>query len=211
MLRNGLLAVAALAALALFGFARAAHADQLSCSSTNYRYQYCRADTRNAVRLVRQESKTSCVQGSSWGYDGRGIWVDNGCAATFEYGYGKHKDDTGKVVAGVAALAILGAIAASSNDRAERRRHEDDWGDRAPGFAIGSFSGNDSYAGTPVDITVSPSGRIDGWYDHQQLDGQFDGERAYLGGRGYSAYATRDGFQLVADDDRRMVINFWRN
>jgi len=196
----------------------AARADgQIECTSDNYRYRYCRADTDNSVRLAHQQSKTRCDYGRSWGYDRRGIWVDNGCSAIFEYGYGsggrhKDKDDTGKIVAGVAALAIIGAIA-SSSDKSDRHRHEDDWGggDRVPNWAIGSFSGSDRMAGTEIDINVSSNGRIGGYYGHQSLDGQFDGDRAYLGGRGYSAYATRDGFQLVADDDRRMVIDFYRD
>jgi hypothetical protein len=36
------------------------------------------------VRLIRQISGSTCSQGSSWGYDAHGIWVDNGCQAEFE-------------------------------------------------------------------------------------------------------------------------------
>jgi hypothetical protein len=193
---------------------------QIECTSEGYRYRYCRVDTDNSVRLAHQQSKSSCDFGRGWGYDRRGIWVDNGCSAIFEYGYGsggdrgrgrdRDRNDTGKIVAGVAAIAILGAIA-SSHERSDRHRDDDNWRDRVPGWAVGSFSGNDRLSGMEIDVNVDPNGRIGGYYGHRSLDGQFDGDRAYLGGRGYSAYATRDGFQLVADDDRRTVIDFYRD
>jgi len=53
------------------------------CASDDGRRHYCTADTRGGVRLVRQRSGSSCVQGRSWGYDRRGIWVDRGCRADF--------------------------------------------------------------------------------------------------------------------------------
>jgi len=58
----------------------------LTCSSENGGRQYCPADTRRGVRLVRQRSGSPCQQGYSWGYDKRGIWVDRGCRADFALG-----------------------------------------------------------------------------------------------------------------------------
>jgi hypothetical protein len=55
----------------------------VSCSS-NGRREYCQADTRGGVLLQRQRSQAECRQGSSWGFDDRGIWVDRGCRADFE-------------------------------------------------------------------------------------------------------------------------------
>jgi hypothetical protein len=57
----------------------------VSCAS-NGRRQYCDADTRGGVTLQRQRSDAECRQGSSWGFDKRGIWVDRGCRADFEVG-----------------------------------------------------------------------------------------------------------------------------
>ena len=59
--------------------------------SNSYDRKYCAADTRGGVRLTRQISGASCTQGSTWGYDDRGVWVSNGCRADFEVaqsGYG---------------------------------------------------------------------------------------------------------------------------
>jgi hypothetical protein len=58
----------------------------ISCSSDDMRRHYCSADTRRGVQLVKQRSDSSCRQGYSWGYDGRGIWVDKGCRADFQTG-----------------------------------------------------------------------------------------------------------------------------
>jgi hypothetical protein len=41
-------------------------------------------NTRGGVRLSRQISGSACTQGSTWGYDGTRIWVDNGCRAEFQ-------------------------------------------------------------------------------------------------------------------------------
>jgi hypothetical protein len=60
----------------------------LYCASDDMRRQYCSADTRDGVRLIRQRSDASCVLGRTWGYNSRGIWVDRGCRADFEIGAG---------------------------------------------------------------------------------------------------------------------------
>ncbi|MEO5596163.1 MAG: DUF3011 domain-containing protein [Lysobacteraceae bacterium] len=53
------------------------------CKSSGYDPNYCRVNTRNGVRLVRQLSTSACTQGRSWGFDERGVWVSNGCQARF--------------------------------------------------------------------------------------------------------------------------------
>lgn len=51
------------------------------CESRYGRQQFCPADTRFGVNLERQLSRANCA--GNWGYDQRGIWVRNGCAADF--------------------------------------------------------------------------------------------------------------------------------
>ena len=76
--------VAVLGVIALMAMtARPAAAQQITCSSDNGRRNYCAADTRGGVSMIRQRSGSPCVQGSTWGYDRRGIWVDRGCRADF--------------------------------------------------------------------------------------------------------------------------------
>lgn len=60
----------------------------LRCESRDNRRHYCPADTRGGVRIGRQLSSAQCIQGSSWGYDRRGVWVSQGCRAEFVFGAG---------------------------------------------------------------------------------------------------------------------------
>jgi len=61
---------------------------KVTCESQDKKYRYCEESVRDGhVRLVRQHSKSSCRFGDDWGYDWRGIWVENGCRATFEIEY----------------------------------------------------------------------------------------------------------------------------
>lgn len=55
----------------------------LTCASEDGRRHYCSADTRGGVTMQHQRSKSACVQGSSWGFDQQGVWVDHGCRADF--------------------------------------------------------------------------------------------------------------------------------
>jgi len=70
-----------------YGGSHSGEAFTVTCSSDNGRRQYCEADVRGSVRLVRQFSRAACRQNETWGYDSRGIWVDRGCGADFEVGH----------------------------------------------------------------------------------------------------------------------------
>ena len=86
--------------IAVFVFAGAAScvaaADRVHCSSREFRDNYCPADTRGGVRLLRQTSRTDCDQGRTWGYDRRGIWVSGGCEGEFELGAQRRRDAGGR-------------------------------------------------------------------------------------------------------------------
>ncbi len=56
------------------------------CESDDMRTRRCAADTRGGVRLVRQLSSTSCIQGRTWGYDAQQVWVTAGCRGEFAMG-----------------------------------------------------------------------------------------------------------------------------
>jgi Protein of unknown function (DUF3011) len=53
------------------------------CSSNDGRRNWCDVGNRRDIRFSRQISGSACVQGSTWGIDRRGIWVDRGCRAEF--------------------------------------------------------------------------------------------------------------------------------
>lgn len=59
----------------------------LLCESRERKARRCDGDTGAGVRMVKQLSKTECVEGRSWGYDAHGVWVEDGCRAEFELDY----------------------------------------------------------------------------------------------------------------------------
>jgi hypothetical protein len=111
--------------LGMLGAAGIASARSLVCESRDQSQQYCPADTSGGVSLSVQYSKASCRQGSSWGYDRRGIWVSNGCRAQFDLGdyRGGHRSDSDSKAAAALAIGLIGAAAIAA-------KHDRDRGDR---------------------------------------------------------------------------------
>ena len=62
-------------------------AQPLYCASDDGKRHYCPMETRAGVQLYKQRSDSACLFGQTWGYDGRGVWVDRGCRADFVPGY----------------------------------------------------------------------------------------------------------------------------
>lgn len=63
------------------------------CASDDFNFHGCHVDTFGGVRLIRQRSDSPCIFGRTWGYDGRGVWVDRGCRADFAVGYRRNHYD----------------------------------------------------------------------------------------------------------------------
>jgi Protein of unknown function (DUF3011) len=61
---------------------------QVTCASDDMKRHLCQVDTSRGVRMTNQRSGSPCIQGQTWGYDRRGIWVDRGCRADFYLGNG---------------------------------------------------------------------------------------------------------------------------
>ena len=55
------------------------------CASGGFNYNMCQVDTGRGSRVYvsRQISKTSCIEGRTWGWNRAGVWVDGGCEAIF--------------------------------------------------------------------------------------------------------------------------------
>ncbi|HJU38311.1 MAG TPA: DUF3011 domain-containing protein [Tahibacter sp.] len=129
-----------LAVAALSAFSFAAGANTVVCESTSHQTQHCRADTSRGVRLATQYSGAGCYQGSTWGYDGRGIWVSNGCRAEFELGDYRRSRSSDRDSAAAAALAIgiIGAAVIASQKDKDRRDYDrddyDHYGSRADDY-----------------------------------------------------------------------------
>lgn len=71
--------------LLLAGSAQAQYGYEESfiCESIKQRTSYCEIDARGGVELVDQLSRAACIEGQTWGYDRRGVWVSQGCRAEF--------------------------------------------------------------------------------------------------------------------------------
>lgn len=61
----------------------ASAAEIVRCVSRDNRRKYCAADTGSGMHMLRQLSSAECIQGSTWGYDARGVWVVSGCGGEF--------------------------------------------------------------------------------------------------------------------------------
>jgi hypothetical protein len=85
---------AAALALAAAAPGNAAAQQRIRCESRDYDREYCSADTRGGVQLVRQLSRSACSQGRTWGATNRGIWVSNGCRGEFYVGASYGRNDS---------------------------------------------------------------------------------------------------------------------
>lgn len=104
-----------------------ADARSLICESRDRSTHYCPADTSGGVHLSAQYSKSSCRQGSSWGYDQRGIWVSNGCRAQFDIGSyrSNHGSNSDSAAAAALAIGLIGAVAIASKHDKDNRDDRD--------------------------------------------------------------------------------------
>jgi hypothetical protein len=58
----------------------------VACTSRPGERQHCAADTSGGVAIVRSRGEAACLLGKTWGYDDKGVWVSDGCAADFVVG-----------------------------------------------------------------------------------------------------------------------------
>src|SRR5690348_4710494 len=118
-LRAYLRLVGFLAILLIFPSLAAAQ-NSIKCESNDGRRNYCGNYDPDQVRFERQISGSACVQGRSWGVDGRGLWVDRGCRAYFTVGRRPHGG---------------GERNYDDRDRGDRDRADHDRGDQDRGEA----------------------------------------------------------------------------
>ena len=75
----------------LIAFGACSGTRTVTCSFSDHEWHLCQADTREGARLLKQMSAAPCVAGKTWGWDDKGIWVDQGCGGQFALDHG----DTG--------------------------------------------------------------------------------------------------------------------
>ncbi|MFN7727214.1 MAG: DUF3011 domain-containing protein [Rubrivivax sp.] len=193
-------ALAALTALALAAGSLPAAAGQreIRCDSRGLGHNFCRVDTDGHVELVNRHSLFSCREGRSWGYDGRGVWVDKGCSATFRVG--RHNRNDKAIAGAVVGLAALAAIAATRH-KAEAAE-VDSW-------AVGAFSGEDTRERVQVSLRILPGGQVTGRAGEQDITGHLQGARLEAGRQVFRIERMGTGFVAVdeRDDTHRVTFN----
>lgn len=55
----------------------------VTCSSDDNRPRTCAWADRGRPYLLEQLSRSACVEGRTWGFDGRSLWVNQGCRGRF--------------------------------------------------------------------------------------------------------------------------------
>lgn len=201
-MRKKLAAAGCLVSAVLIAVPASADERTITCESRNFRYRYCRVDTDNRVSLERQRSSTRCRQWDNWGYDGRGVWVDRGCAAEFRVGRGG-SGGKGAAIAGaaIAGVAIAAAIAANKN-------HQDD---DVPSWAVGTFTGYDEAEQADVEVTIQPGGSVTGFAAGSSFTGRWEGGRLQAGRHRFRVERSGNGFLAVDDSGRGNRIYFRRS
>ena len=90
---------------------------ELRCDSPLGGSNYCPTSTKSGVELEYQHTPYPCYENDTWGYDAGGIWVANGCSATFRIGH--DNDKTAEAVGlGILALGVIGALSDNGHDSA---------------------------------------------------------------------------------------------
>lgn len=208
-------------AVTLLGTADLGWAQQtIRCESDNGRYQYCRADTDNEVRLSRQLSSSACTQFRSWGYDKRGVWVDDGCRAEFRVGKGGGNEAIGAAAA-IAGVAVLAAVLASKDHDDDDHANDGDqenpyrYGDYqndpgAPSWAVGRFRGYNPRYGAETELTIMSSGKVYGRAGNVLIDGYWSNNQIVMDGRRFSVLIERNGFKTTDLRDRDNVVHYTR-
>jgi hypothetical protein len=75
-----------LSVVALLCVPTAATAQQLTCESHNYQQEFCPTGVQiSRAWMVAQRSRSPCIEGQTWGFQGNGIWVSQGCEADFAF------------------------------------------------------------------------------------------------------------------------------
>ena len=60
-----------------------AMAEQVTCESKDNKRVECDMNTHGVIVVVKQLSKTTCVENKNWGANKSSIWVSGGCRAVF--------------------------------------------------------------------------------------------------------------------------------
>jgi hypothetical protein len=147
-------------------------------------------NTEDRVKLTRRLSKNPCIEGRSWGFDRRGVWVDDGCRAVFEV-----------------AFRAGGGGGGWNNDYDYGR--PSGW---VPNWAIGQFEGYNQNARTEVSLRIHDNGKVVGRLGRLRLNGYFDGrnQEIAIGADRFKINRERRGISTTQVGNRNNVVFYTR-
>ena len=194
--------------------------DIVTCESRHQRYNTCPIQSHGYVTLRRQTSRADCIQGQTWDYDRRGIWVDENCKGEFEvetrHHTSGHKSHNGeKAVAAAAAIAIIAAVAANSKNDKEDKYNDDSYqGSRhssyVPRWMVGDFDGFNMQYDSEVSMHISSDGRVTGYINGDKVHGYINDERLYVGDAEFYVDRAGDGFNTTQVGDASNQVHYVR-
>ncbi len=207
----GLLLAATVAPIAATGN------DIITCESRHQRYVTCPIQTHGYVVLRRQISRAACIQGVTWDYDKRNIWVDGNCKGEFEVENRKHskKSNTKNAVAAAAAIAIIAAMASNNKkDKHDKYNDEDYKGSRhtsfIPGWMIGDFEGYNMDHDADVFMSIDEDGRVEARVNGTKLHGYVNDERLYIGDSEFYLDRAGKGFNTTQVGNTSNQVHYVR-
>lgn len=65
------------------GYGNGGYAQTFRCESNDGGTRQCNGNGRGRAQLVRQLSRSACVEGRTWGSNPNGVWVSQGCRGEF--------------------------------------------------------------------------------------------------------------------------------
>jgi hypothetical protein len=197
-------------------FSSALYADSyVTCKSEGYRYQVCPIQDHGYVRISNKLSKAACIQGKTWDYDKRSVWVDDGCAAEFIVeGRSHSKNHKNKNV----AVAVLGlALLASANKHDHKDDHYNDNNyhrgghtSHVPGWMIGYFVGYNMTFGSDVSLDISEDGRVKANVSGNRVTGYVNDGRLYIGDAEFYLDKSSHGLNTTQVGDNSNVVHYNR-
>ncbi len=181
------------------------------CESHRGTYQYCRVDTEGKARLKNQLSRAPCQLDSTWGYDHRGVWVDDGCRGEFTVGKQRRHDnndnsDIATAIGVIGGIALLGALLDDSDSSSPPPSYQT----RVPAWAIGSFRGYDEFYSADIEFTITPEGRLSGYANNSRIDGYYHNNQLQIGRGLFHVRSDRNGFVATEVGNSRNQIYYRR-
>jgi hypothetical protein len=132
-------------------------ADQVTCESKDNKRAECNMNTQGRIQVVKQLSKTACVENQNWGANKSSIWVSGGCRAIFRSESANSSGQSSRPVPQEPTPAHISACNARMPGDGDVESFE--------ALTPGSWSIILNYRGRRFSCDVDGQGRVDGFQE----------------------------------------------